>query len=434
MSGPEVPGGYIPGETCADAITRLSENRDSAFSAYEAAAAAAAANPENPVLVATATAAEIYFDSQEAKLIARELYCFFNPDTEEWEEGFTPSVTYLPPNDPSRPSLTDYEALAAEPETNEISISTTNYPATNVVTDIDTSADDVDVVTIHLSNHESSGHCSVDSTLDRIATIIMCGGGGGGGFSGGGGGGAAVVASLRTKIPAGSHTFAIGKGGAPGIDNTTEGEKGSNGEATSMHALQSDYPYMGFSVDGGGGGGGQVTTGSTGGGDQYHGTGQPAAVSSTPGHLYYNPSRGHLHPDGEHNIEYFYGEASVTAQTRYPGGTGTYVTQVSNPFGGGGGGCTSAGADGNASGEVAGAGGAGILLHGIHMGYGGNGGSQSNNVASNEHGGFGASKTHPATVATAYGSGGGGGAGHTAEWNYAGSYGSGGFVMIRFDK
>lgn len=302
--------------------------------------------------------------------------------------------------------------------------------AQNVVASrYDSSDGTLDIVTIYPDDASQHALSSLTTTRDRDCTLVMCGGGGGGGFSGGGGGGAGVFAEARLRLPAGTYNFVVGAGGAPGTSHgSAANEVGQNGGDTQMTFASNGGNIL--YVYGGGGGSGAATQGSTGGGDEY---GFDSGVYPVTGssHLENITTRS----DNLFNLGYDQDTTpTLDVAQRYPGGTGTYVTTVSNPFGGGGGGCASVGQNGSAANTIGGAGGDGVLKYLYHFCYGGNGGSQSANEATNTYGGSGASKDTPAGVPSAFGSGGGGGAGHTEAWNYAGSAGSSGMVMIRFDK
>lgn len=300
--------------------------------------------------------------------------------------------------------------------------------AQNVVASrYDSSDGTLDIVTIYPDDASQHALSSLTTTRDRDCTLVMCGGGGGGGYNGGGGGGAGVFSEARLRLPAGTYNFVIGAGGAPGTDQASN-EAGENGGDTQMMFASNGGNIL--YVYGGGGGNGVATQGSTGGGDKYT---TDSGVYSVTGssHIDHITTRS----DNLFNLGYDQDTTpTLDVAQRYTGGTGIYTTRVTDAFGGGGGGCASAGQNGSSSIQVGGSGGDGVLKYLYYFCYGGNGGSQSLNEATNTYGGSGASRDTSAGVPSAFGSGGGGGAGHLQDMNPGGSAGSSGMVMIRFDK
>ena len=232
-----------------------------------------------------------------------------------------------------------------------LTVSSPTYTATNAI------------YSFTLSNTSSNGTCNVTFNNNTIIQVLVLAGGGGGGFNtGGGGGGGGLIFTSSFPVTAGtSYSIQVGAGGIKG----SSGALGTNGNNSSFSTL---------TAIGGGGGGNYLlstalTTGGSGGG------GSPGNATATavvaPG-------------SGITGQGYAGGNAFLKTAGGGGGGGGAIGTNATNNVGGNGGIGILNSITGSATYYGGGGGGGAIITIGTGgKGGGGNGGNSPFRLAGN---------------------------------------------------
>ena len=251
------------------------------------------------------------------------------------------------------------------------------------------------------------------STSGNIEVLVVGGGGGGGQRVGGGGGGGGVFYSNVLNVTTSPKTIVVGGGGAGAIANNVLAGNGANSIFDST-----------------GGSSTKITAYGGGGGNSYNRVGTGASGGSGGGGSFANP--GGSQAGGSANP----GDAGSTGSIGYAniGGTSYSATL----FGGGGGG--GAGTVGlNATSNVAGNGGIGVLKNisgaNVYYGGGGGGGASGGTGGLGGLGGGGNGKAAASGLKGDWGTvntGGGGGGGSDNTGGGSGGTGGSGIVIIRY--
>ena len=268
---------------------------------------------------------------------------------------------------------------------------------------------------------------------DTICDILIVAGGGGGGMDiGGGGGGGGVIELTNFKVPAGTYTITVGKGGNGAPAGNTNGQpaahqfsipatKGSNSSFGSYTAIGGGYGGSSYweSTLGGQGGSG----GSGGGSSGYNAANNiNKAGTGTTGQGFRGGYGGQAHYSGGGGGAGEVGGGPSTAAGGAYGGKGkaSNILGTSYCWGGGGGGAghSTSGGNGGLGGGGGGAVGTTTGGAGYFNGYPGGGGGT--NQWAQTPGGNGAPFT-----------GGGGGGGSHYNSNNKGGDGGSGIVIIK---
>jgi hypothetical protein len=268
---------------------------------------------------------------------------------------------------------------------------------------------------------------------DTICDILIVAGGGGGGMDmGGGGGGGGVIELTNFKVPAGTYTITVGKGGNGAPAGNTNGQpanhqfsisatKGSNSSFGSYTAIGGGYggsSYFDYGPNNGYGGNG----GSGGGASGYSNGSTGRAGSGTTGQGYNGGgSSGQYYSGGGGGAGEVGGGPSTAAGGAYGGkGKASNILGTSYCWGGGGGGAgySTSGGNGGLGGGGGGAIGTTTGGAGYFNGYPGGGG------------GTGQWAQTPGGNGAPFTGGGGGGGAHYNSNNKGGDGGSG-IVIIK---